>query len=409
MMELDLRRRVPTYQVLGLPRNPLGVAFKDVLTLGIYGKVWLVRINREMDGHERFRLNFAKLWILVLLPLITPLIVKWQTLHRLDKALRHQVTLAPPNPKLLWLVSLVPILGTVVWVSWTQSLLNRHWLWHKRDERIEAKTLRIAQLRPLAAEAKVRAKIATLETEVRDLEAQREKELAAAESKRRVRDEKRAAKPKRSLIPVKLGRRKKEPPSETEAVAPQEKPARRFGLPFRRTPEEEAPEAAGPGEPATAAPAALSHRKQKKLDRKRAKEDVKRTKAEARAANKAKKGEEAAAAPESVPVATLEEAKPPRRLGGSEASAGPRESLFPKDLAEANASAAAPTPTPPIAPQRAVSPAQTHASAGGQVTKTIKVLTLRCPQCQTRIPGIKKVTGEATPVECPRCHFQATV
>jgi DNA-directed RNA polymerase subunit RPC12/RpoP len=97
-----------------------------VLTLGISRRVWLYRINKELDGHEALGLNHPLNAVLLCLPVLGPTVVTLQT------AVRTRAMLAgsgiPYGPAAgVWALTLVPILGNLFFISWEQSRLNRFW------------------------------------------------------------------------------------------------------------------------------------------------------------------------------------------------------------------------------------------------------------------------------------------
>lgn len=98
----------------------------QVVTLGIYRRVWLHRVNKELDGHEALALNHRLNAVLLCLPLIGPAIVGLQTALRTSRMLQGS-GLKFGSPYLIWAATVVPLLGTSLFVAWTQSRLNRFW------------------------------------------------------------------------------------------------------------------------------------------------------------------------------------------------------------------------------------------------------------------------------------------
>jgi hypothetical protein len=93
-----------------------------VVTLGIWRRVWLYRVNKELDGHEALALNHRFNAILLCLPILGPAYVTFQTARRTGAMLEGSIKYGPwPILGLSWLV---PILGTGAFVAWTQSRLN---------------------------------------------------------------------------------------------------------------------------------------------------------------------------------------------------------------------------------------------------------------------------------------------
>lgn len=98
----------------------------QVVTLGIYRRVWLYRVNKELDGHEALGLRHGLNAVLLCLPVVGPAIVGYQTAGRVSRMLRGSALRYGP-PVLVWACTLVPLLGTCFYVAWTQSRLNRFW------------------------------------------------------------------------------------------------------------------------------------------------------------------------------------------------------------------------------------------------------------------------------------------
>lgn len=99
----------------------------SLVTLGIYRRVWLHRVNKEVDGHEMLGLNHKLNAVLLCLPVLGPTIVTFQTSRRVAPMLAAGGLRYGP-PTLLWLVSLlIPVLGNLAHMAWTQSRLNRFW------------------------------------------------------------------------------------------------------------------------------------------------------------------------------------------------------------------------------------------------------------------------------------------
>jgi ribosomal protein S27E len=98
----------------------------QVVTLGIYRRVWLHRVNKELDGHEALGLRHGLNAVLLCLPVVGPAIVGYQTAGRVSRMLRGSTVRFGPAV-LVWLATVVPVLGTCLYVAWTQSRLNRFW------------------------------------------------------------------------------------------------------------------------------------------------------------------------------------------------------------------------------------------------------------------------------------------
>lgn len=116
---------------VGRHRVPWVLCIQYVVTLGIARRVWLYRINKEMDGHSGLALNHTlNLWLLIL-PIIGPTIVQAQTAGRIGR-----MTKGSPakygQPAGLYLVSWIPILGNLFFLAWSQTKLNEFWA-HERQ------------------------------------------------------------------------------------------------------------------------------------------------------------------------------------------------------------------------------------------------------------------------------------
>lgn len=101
-----------------------------LVTLGIWRRVWLHRVNKELDGHDALGLNHRLNVLLLCLPIIGPTIVTAQTASRTGRMLAG----SPIRYGLPWLVYVatwVPILGNLFFIAWQQSRLNRFWA-HER-------------------------------------------------------------------------------------------------------------------------------------------------------------------------------------------------------------------------------------------------------------------------------------
>ncbi len=102
-----------------------------VLTFGISRRIWLHRINKELDGHDALLLNHNWIRFLLVLPIIGPTIVTKQTAARAARMMRDSpVRYGPPLP--LWLLTWLPILGNLFFIGWTQHKLNQFWVHERR-------------------------------------------------------------------------------------------------------------------------------------------------------------------------------------------------------------------------------------------------------------------------------------
>lgn len=117
---------------VGRQRQLWRIALLYLVTLGIARRVWLYRINKEVDGHAALALNHTPTVVLLCLPIIGPGIVTAQTAYRLNTYLETDLDLKYGPTWALSLTSLVPILGPLFFQLWTQDRLNKYWL-HERD------------------------------------------------------------------------------------------------------------------------------------------------------------------------------------------------------------------------------------------------------------------------------------
>jgi hypothetical protein len=97
-----------------------------IVTLGISRRVWLHRINKELDGHEALALRHGLNVFLLCLPVLGPTIVTFQTAQRTRRMLAGS-GIQYGNPGLVWAATLVPILGNLFFIAWEQGRLNRFW------------------------------------------------------------------------------------------------------------------------------------------------------------------------------------------------------------------------------------------------------------------------------------------
>lgn len=98
-----------------------------VVTLGITRRVWLFRINKEMDGHAALGINHKLQAALLVLPAVGPTIVTYQTTRRINQELDNeaQIPYGPTWP--VYLATWVPIFGNLFFIGWTQRFLNAYW------------------------------------------------------------------------------------------------------------------------------------------------------------------------------------------------------------------------------------------------------------------------------------------
>jgi hypothetical protein len=97
-----------------------------LVTFGIYRRVWLYRVNKELDGHEALGLRHGVNAFLLCLPFLGPAYVALQTSLRTHRMLAGS-GIKFGQPVLVWLPNIVPILGTFFFLPWEQTRLNRFW------------------------------------------------------------------------------------------------------------------------------------------------------------------------------------------------------------------------------------------------------------------------------------------
>lgn len=96
------------------------------VTLGIYRRVWLYRVNKELDGHEALGLNHKVNVLLLCLPLLGPWFVAYQTSRRTG-AMLDGTAVRYGSPVGVWLFTVIPVAGNFAYMAWVQSKLNRFW------------------------------------------------------------------------------------------------------------------------------------------------------------------------------------------------------------------------------------------------------------------------------------------
>ncbi len=102
-----------------------------LVTFGVSRRVWLHRVNKEIDGHEAIGLNHRLSAFLLCLPIVGPTIVAAQTAKRVDVMLSGSTVRFGP-PTAIYLASWVPILGNIFYIAWTQSRLNAFWKYERK-------------------------------------------------------------------------------------------------------------------------------------------------------------------------------------------------------------------------------------------------------------------------------------
>lgn len=102
-----------------------------VLSFGITRRIWLYRLNKELDGHAALGTNHNLNKVLLILPIIGPFIVQCQTTKRINNDLHTDQPLAYGPTWALCLLGLVPIIGNGFYIGWTQDRMNRYWRFEK--------------------------------------------------------------------------------------------------------------------------------------------------------------------------------------------------------------------------------------------------------------------------------------
>lgn len=158
------------YIFLGRQRHPLKILLFQLLTLGIYGRVYLYKILREFDGHEALFLDRRPYIPLLILPFVGPLLVKRKVTSILTDLAHHDVATPRFKPGRLSLLAWIPLVP--LFHMELQRVLNHHWSMHRKELELELKRAQLAALqRSRSEEAAKAAQLLAKET------AQREKEL----------------------------------------------------------------------------------------------------------------------------------------------------------------------------------------------------------------------------------------
>lgn len=102
-----------------------------IVTLGISRRVWLYRVNKEIDGHAALGINHKLNLALLALPAFGPFYVQCRTAYHMNHDLRTEAPLAYGPTWALCLAGLVPIAGNGFFLGWSQDRLNRYWTYEK--------------------------------------------------------------------------------------------------------------------------------------------------------------------------------------------------------------------------------------------------------------------------------------
>lgn len=97
-----------------------------VATLGITRRIWLYRVNKELDGHEALGLNHKTHVALLCLPVGGPTYLTAVTAKRCERMMQ----LGAPYGKwaAIYFPTWIPILGNLFFIGWTQQKLNQFWI-----------------------------------------------------------------------------------------------------------------------------------------------------------------------------------------------------------------------------------------------------------------------------------------
>lgn len=425
------------------------MALKNILTLGIHTKIWLYRVNREMDGHEGFHIDLRWLAVMVTLPIITPAIVKFQTARRMDIMLAHQLGLPRIRPRTLGWISLVPVLGSGFYAGWVQWLLNRHWFWHRREERIRIAKERIKEIAEAPESEETLKRRFALEDEVRQIEEEIRIELDAAkvrlgEERFREREQiaaeyaQRGRLSRKELAELRKKRKARGKQAKGEKAPKEERPGLLVRIGLKRPPVEAdgafvartKPPKRMPDEVRAAAAAEDREPTKKELleikmaERRLAAREKEREKWEAAREKEAKaqaerEAKERAKKEKAEAQARLKEEKTRLKKEQKEAAAAtkaakkgdkPGKAKKEKNAKKAEAPAVAPDKGIPVKQK----PSQTAPRPSGElVVETgpgpLRSLSIQCPRCRTTIRNIKKRGDAPAKVTCPNCSLVGKV
>lgn len=457
------------YHFEGVPRRPLAVALKNILTLGIHTKVWLYRINREMDGHEGFHIDFRWLTTMVVLPILTPIVVKFQTARRMDQMVSHQLTLARIRPRVLGWISVVPVLGSGFYAYWVQHTLNRHWFWHRREEQIRLAKERIKRIEAAPHDPKDAERIEACRTEIETLEAEIAAELEAAKvrlgeerfaereriaaeyasvgrmSRKELAEMRKARKARRKGTKAKKkgakGADEAEEAEETGEAAP-EGPKEKRGIlsALRRTPEEIVVDEDGEPVPETPRPERLPEEilaladaedrplteeedaelkesekllAQRENELKRLRKALKKQRAAEEKEAKRRAKEEAKA---EKAAAKAEGKKPKKAKKKVTAEAKPpkkakkgKKAKTAKTAKKGGKADAGPAEEAPKGIPVKQKPGRPGPAAAETGAGPLKVLSLKCPRCEAQIENVAKRGDAPAKVTCPECGLVGKV
>ena len=108
---------------VGKPRRVLVIILLSIVTIGIYGLVWIYKTFEEMKQYSGKGVGG---WIGVLLDLVIGVVVPFEMSSEVGKLYNGD---GKENPVSGWTGCwiLLPIAGGIVWLCKTQWALNRFW------------------------------------------------------------------------------------------------------------------------------------------------------------------------------------------------------------------------------------------------------------------------------------------
>lgn len=234
---------------VGRPRPLWKVILYSIITFGVYGRVWLFKTIKEIDGHEVYFFDMRLYKLGVIVPIIGPYIVKWRLAGFVKRVVDHDVTARPVSTSLLRWLGLIPWFP--VYHALVQRHLTPHWDLHRKLSDLEARREVVTELKKTGRSKAVLDEIQRLEAEIREREKHLEDARQAAIA---IRDAQRARaqaeaemaadgeKKRRLRLPFKVPFVKPRPDQAGEPAGGEESPERRrrFGL-MRKTTAQETP------------------------------------------------------------------------------------------------------------------------------------------------------------------------
>ncbi len=111
---------------VGRNRVPWRCQVLYIVTFGIWRRLWLYRVSREIDGHDALGTNHRLEAALLCLPIVGPSIVAARVATR-ARAMLTGSPVAFGHGGAVYLATWVPIVGNLFYIGWVQSRLNRFW------------------------------------------------------------------------------------------------------------------------------------------------------------------------------------------------------------------------------------------------------------------------------------------